>query len=428
MDQEPLRNQDYFDYYDQEAQAYRQRKKDKKKKNQGTIALALICSLVGGLVGAAVMNALGPITMASQSDSGQKIQIQASDDASIGQAVAAKAMDSVVGITTESVKNTFFGPMAVKGSGSGFIVDKKGYIVTNAHVVANRTKNTVTTLFNDGSQDQAQVLWEDPSLDLAILKVNGKKDLSPVDLGDSDKTAIGEPAIAIGNPLGLDLQRSVTKGIISGLNRSVGSGQGNYIDGLIQTDASINEGNSGGPLFNSKGQVIGINTAKISSAEGLGFSIPINTLKPILDQVIQTGSFKTVSLGVVVANPQTVEAHYRVNLGVKEGAFVMDVYPGGAASKAGLKQGDIITQLGDKEIKDTNSLKKLMYSYKVGDKVKIKYIRDKKNYEGEVTFQESLKAQEKPKAQVQDQAPVQGQDPFSSQGQFPDFGGSFFGQ
>ena len=129
-----------------------------------------------------------------------------------------------------------------------------------------------------------------------------------------------------------------------------------------------------------------------------------------------------------MANPQTVEAHYRVNLGVKEGAFVMDVYPGGAASKAGLKQGDIITQLGDKEIKDTNSLKKLMYSYKVGDKVKIKYIRDKKNYEGEVTFQESLKAQEKPKAQVQDQAPVQGQDPFSSQGQFPDFGGSFFGQ
>ena len=343
MDREPLKNQDY---YDLEAAAYRQRKKDKKKQRRGTIALALVCSLVGGLVGAGLMNVLRPPAMTGTSPApGQKIQIQASDDASIGQAVAAKAMDSVVGITTESVQNTFFGPMAVKGSGSGFIVDKKGYIVTNAHVVANRTKNTVTALFNDGSQEEAQVLWEDPSLDLAILKVNAKKDLSPVDLGDSDKIAIGEPAIAIGNPLGLDLQRSVTKGIISGLNRSVGSGQGNYIDGLIQTDASINEGNSGGPLFNSQGQVIGINTAKISSAEGLGFSIPINTLKPILDQVIQTGSFKSVSLGVVVANPETVEDHYRVKLGVKEGAFVMDVYPGGAAAEAGLRQGDIITQL-----------------------------------------------------------------------------------
>ena len=414
MDREPLKNQDY---YDLEAAAYRQRKKDKKKQRRGTIALALVCSLVGGLVGAGLMNALRPPAMTGTSPApGQKIQIQASDDASIGQAVAAKAMDSVVGITTESVQNTFFGPMAVKGSGSGFIVDKKGYIVTNAHVVANRTKNTVTTLFNDGSQEEAQVLWEDPSLDLAILKVNAKKDLSPVDLGDSDKIAIGEPAIAIGNPLGLDLQRSVTKGIISGLNRSVGSGQGNYIDGLIQTDASINEGNSGGPLFNSQGQVIGINTAKISSAEGLGFSIPINTLKPILDQVIQTGSFKSVSLGVVVANPETVEDHYRVKLGVKEGAFVMDVYPGGAAAEAGLRQGDIITQLGDQAIKDTNSLKKLMYSYKLGDKVKIKYIRNKKEREAEVTFQESQDLQKRTKSQDQ------GQD------QVPNFGVSFFGK
>lgn len=414
MDREPLKNQDY---YDLEAAAYRQRKKDKKKQRRGTIALALVCSLVGGLVGAGLMNALRPPAMTGTSPApGQKIQIQASDDASIGQAVATKAMDSVVGITTESVQNTFFGPMAVKGSGSGFIVDKKGYIVTNAHVVANRTKNTVTTLFNDGSQEEAQVLWEDPSLDLAILKVNAKKDLSPVDLGDSDKIAIGEPAIAIGNPLGLDLQRSVTKGIISGLNRSVGSGQGNYIDGLIQTDASINEGNSGGPLFNSQGQVIGINTAKISSAEGLGFSIPINTLKPILDQVIQTGSFKSVSLGVVVANPETVEDHYRVKLGVKEGAFVMDVYPGGAAAEAGLRQGDIITHLGDQAIKDTNSLKKLMYSYKLGDKVKIKYIRNKKEREAEVTFQESQNLQKRTKSQDQ------------LQDQVPNFGGSFFGQ
>lgn len=417
MDQEPLRDRDY---YDQQARVYRENKKNKRKQRRKMVTLALVCSLLGGVVGSVLTNRfnMSQTPMGNSEKTGQNIQINAQEDTSIGQAVAAKAMDSVVGITTESVQNTFFGPMAVKGSGSGFIVDKKGYIVTNAHVVANRNKKTVTTLFNDGSQEEAQVLWEDSNLDLAILKVKEGKNLPSVDLGDSDKIAIGEPAIAIGNPLGLDLQRSVTKGIISGLNRSVGSGEGTYIDGLIQTDASINAGNSGGPLFNSRGQVIGINTAKISSAEGLGFSIPINTLKPILDQVIQTGSFKTVSLGVVVANPQAVEERYNVNLKNKNGAFVMDIYPGSAAGKAGLKQGDIIVKLGEKEIKDTNSLKKLMYSYKVGDKTKLHYIRNDKEYEVEVTFQETAKNNTAFKKESQ------GQD----QGQFPSFPGSFFGQ
>lgn len=417
MDQEPLRDRDY---YDQQARVYRENKKNKRKQRRKMVTLALVCSLLGGVVGSVLTNQfnVSQTPMGNSEKTGQNIQINAQEDSSIGQAVAAKAMDSVVGITTESVQNTFFGPMAVKGSGSGFIVDKKGYIVTNAHVVANRNKKTVTTLFNDGSQEEAQVLWEDSSLDLAILKVKEGKNLPSVDLGDSDKIAIGEPAIAIGNPLGLDLQRSVTKGIISGLNRSVGSGEGTYIDGLIQTDASINEGNSGGPLFNSRGQVIGINTAKISSAEGLGFSIPINTLKPILDQVIQTGSFKTVSLGVVVANPQAVEERYNVNLNNKNGAFVMDIYPGSAAGKAGLKQGDIIVKLGEKEIKDTNSLKKLMYSYKVGDKTKLHYIRNDKEYEVEVTFQETAKNNTVFKKESQNQ----------DQGQFPSFPGSFFGQ
>lgn len=417
MDQEPLRDRDY---YDQQARVYRENKKNKRKQRRKMVTLALVCSLLGGVVGSVLTNRfnVSQTPMGNSEKVGQNIQINAQEDSSIGQAVAAKAMDSVVGITTESVQNTFFGPMAVKGSGSGFIVDKKGYIVTNAHVVANRNKKTVTTLFNDGSQEEAQVLWEDSSLDLAILKVKEGKNLPSVDLGDSDKIAIGEPAIAIGNPLGLDLQRSVTKGIISGLNRSVGSGEGTYIDGLIQTDASINEGNSGGPLFNSRGQVIGINTAKISSAEGLGFSIPINTLKPILDQVIQTGSFKTVSLGVVVANPQAVEERYNVNLNNKDGAFVMDIYPGSAAGKAGLKQGDIIVKLGEKEIKDTNSLKKLMYSYKVGDKTKLHYIRNDKEYEVEVTFQETAKNNTVFKKESQNQ----------DQGQFPSFPGSFFGQ
>lgn len=388
MNQEPFKDQNY---YENQARLYREEKKGRKRKNKSTIVLALVCSLIGGGIGSSLTyRAMAPEVRQEvpQASKGQRLEINTQDTASVGQAVAAKSMDSVVGITTESVQNTFFGPMAVQGSGSGFIVDAKGYIVTNAHVVANRSKETVTTLFNDGSQKQGKVLWEDANLDLAVIKVDPDKALTPVDLGNSDKIQIGEPAVAIGNPLGLDLQRSVTMGIISGLNRTVGSDQGSYIDGLIQTDASINAGNSGGPLFNSKGEVIGINTAKISSAEGLGFSIPINTLKPIVDQIIKTGTYETVSLGVVVANPSDVQDRYRVRVKVDKGAVVMDLYPNGTAAKAGLQQGDVITKIGDKEIKDTSSLKKSLYAYKLGDQAKVTYIRDGKEKEGTLNFQE----------------------------------------
>ena len=388
MNQEPFKDQNY---YENQARLYREEKKGRKRKNKSTIVLALVCSLIGGGIGSSLTyRAIAPEVRQEvpQTGKGQRLEINTQDTASVGQAVAAKSMDSVVGITTESVQNTFFGPMAVQGSGSGFIVDAKGYIVTNAHVVANRSKETVTTLFNDGSQKQGKVLWEDANLDLAVIKVDPDKALTPVDLGNSDKIQIGEPAVAIGNPLGLDLQRSVTMGIISGLNRTVGSDQGSYIDGLIQTDASINAGNSGGPLFNSKGEVIGINTAKISSAEGLGFSIPINTLKPIVDQIIKTGTYETVSLGVVVANPSDVQDRYRVRVKVDKGAVVMDLYPNGTAAKAGLQQGDVITKIGDKEIKDTSSLKKSLYAYKLGDQAKVTYIRDGKEKEGTLNFQE----------------------------------------
>ena len=388
MNQEPFKDQNY---YENQARLYREEKKGRKRKNKSTIVLALVCSLIGGGIGSSLTyRAMAPEVRQEvpQTGKGQRLEINTQDTASVGQAVAAKSMDSVVGITTESVQNTFFGPMAVQGSGSGFIVDAKGYIVTNAHVVANRSKETVTTLFNDGSQKQGKVLWEDANLDLAVIKVDTDKALTPVDLGNSDKIQIGEPAVAIGNPLGLDLQRSVTMGIISGLNRTVGSDQGSYIDGLIQTDASINAGNSGGPLFNSKGEVIGINTAKISSAEGLGFSIPISALKPIVDQIIKTGTYETVSLGVVVANPSDVQDRYRVRVKVDKGAVVMDLYPNGTAAKAGLQQGDVITKIGDKEIKDTSSLKKSLYAYKLGDQAKVTYIRDGKEKEGTLNFQE----------------------------------------
>ena len=172
-------------------------------------------------------------------------------------------------------------PTESTGVGTGIIVDSNGYILTNSHVISDGQAKTVNVLFSDGSTIDGEVYWYDSQLDLAIVKVN-KTGLTAAELGDSDKVQIGDISIAIGNPYGLDLAGTVTQGIISGLDRTIETEQGT-MTGLLQTDASINSGNSGGPLLNQNGQVIGVNTAKASQGEGLGFAIPINTAKPIVE-------------------------------------------------------------------------------------------------------------------------------------------------
>ena len=186
---------------------------------------------------------------------------------------------------------------------------------------------------------------------------------------------MGEPAIAIGNPLGLEFQSTVTSGIISGLHRSINV-EGNVIEDLIQTDASINQGNSGGPLLNSKGEVIGINTAKISSAEGLGFAIPINTVKPIIEQIIETGTYKTVVMGITGVEVELYERRLGIDLSADEGVVILEVVQNSPAHKAGLRNGDVITKIDNKSIENMSQLKKALYNYKQGDKAKLTIIRN----------------------------------------------------
>ena len=360
----------------------------KKKRRGGLLILwALIFSLIGGVVGSVVTYRYMPTQSVAGAQAPQA-QLPADTsrkhEAGVVESVAQRAMPSVVGIPTSTTKNTLMGPMAVQGSGSGFIISEDGYILSNAHVVGAKG-NKVKVLLNDQTEAEGKVVWSDETLDLGLVKI-AKKGLTPLPMGDSDGINIGETAVAIGNPLGLDFQRSVTSGVISGLNRNIGEVQGNYMDGLIQTDASINAGNSGGPLLNSEGQVIGINSVKISSAEGLGFSIPINTAKPIVEQVMKTGDFKSVALGMSGYTVSAVErSGYDLGTGGK-GVIVGGVEAGSPAAAAGLQVNDIILKMGDADIQSMSQLRRELYKYKAGDAVDVVVSRNGKKETLKLTF------------------------------------------
>lgn len=307
-------------------------------------------------------------------------------DQNIYQAVSAKAMPSVVGITTKTIStnNIFAIPTQSEGVGTGVIVDSNGYILTNSHVISNGEAVDVNVLFNDGSNSKGKVLWNDSSLDLAIVKVE-RTGLTAADLGDSDSVTIGDIAIAIGNPLGLEFQKSVTQGIISGLDRTISTEQSN-MTGLMQTDASINPGNSGGPLLNEKGQVIGINTAKASKGEGLGFAIPINTAKPIVEQIIKRGNFEKVTLGIKGIDVSLFEASTGQNLEAEEGVYIVEVVDSTSAQRAGIQAGDVIVKIGDKDIVTMSDLNKALYGYSKGQSTNISVNRGGKIVNLNVTF------------------------------------------
>ncbi len=294
-------------------------------------------------------------------------------------------MGSVVGITTVQIQRDIFWDREVEGVGSGFVVDSNGYIMTNSHVVGDGKAKRINVLLENGETYEAELLWNDRVLDLAMIKIDAKG-LEVSDLGNSDELQVGEIAVAIGNPLGLEFERTLTSGFISGLNRSIRVDQHNSIDNLIQTDASINPGNSGGPLLNSKGQVIGINTVKIKSqvAEGLGFAIPINIAKPIIDSIVKTGDFRTVSLGIKPTELEVAERVLGTELGADYGVVVVETIEGTPAHKAGLEQLDIITGLDGKKVESVGELNKLLYNYKDGDKAKLSLVRNGQEMEVEI--------------------------------------------
>ncbi|MBQ9267351.1 MAG: trypsin-like peptidase domain-containing protein [Clostridia bacterium] len=288
-------------------------------------------------------------------------------------------MKSVVGISVlQPDENSLLDINVAQkwGIGTGIIISENGYILTNQHIAtSNNAKITVT--LEDGSEVQGKTIWTEKNLDLALIKIESKN-LVPASLGDSDTLRIGEDVIAIGNPLGLEFQRTVTRGIVSGLNRSITfeeNGNKIFMEDLIQTDASINSGNSGGPLINGDGEVIGINTVKITSAEGIGFALPINVVKPILEKLEATGKFEEGYLGIY-AHDKEVIPYIKSNVKLEKGIYVVSVDSSGPSGKAGVKVGDIITQIDNVVVNKMIELREYIYTKAPGDRVTLTVMRN----------------------------------------------------
>ncbi len=342
---------------------------------------ALIGGLVVGVVGVQYINnmdsGIGQNNSTNNANSGLTESLTIEDDPpTTVEAVAELVTPAVVGITTvEMTQDIFMRQYENTGVGSGFIVTEDGYIVTNQHVVtSNPTQITVS--LKDGRSLEASVVWSDENLDLAVIKIDANN-LPVATLGDSDNLSVGEMAIAIGNPLGLTFERTVTSGIVSGLNRSIAISQGSIAEDLIQTDASINSGNSGGPLLDNQGTVIGINTAKVDSGEGMGFAIPINISKPIINQIINNGEFKPTLIGFSGIDRELAK-YYTPNkdLELDAGILIIEVQSGGGAEAAGLQEGDIIMSIDDIEANTMLKVREIIYNKLPGDSVQIKYTRD----------------------------------------------------
>lgn len=367
-------------YNDRKYESYNTNEPKKKRKIGQKILSLILCALLGfggGYFGVKVLVENKPAVEVKEAPSNAPtISINPTGEEGVVEAVAKKALPSVVGITTVETVEGFFGAQELQGVGSGIIVAKDGYILTNSHVVGDGKAKSIDVLLDDNSTVPAELLWNDASMDLAVIKVN-KTGLVAAELGDSEKLNIGEKAIAIGNPLGLNFNRSVTAGYISGIGRTLTTRDGKAISNLIQTDAAINQGNSGGPLLNSKGQVIGINSAKIGGegTEGLGFAIPINTAKEIVTSLIEKGDAKPIVLGIQIADYEYYKAYFRIKDNYS-GVIILKIEPNSIAQKNGLMQNDIITKVGDKNIKNTDDLRTSLIKYKTGDTLTLTILRN----------------------------------------------------
>ena len=253
------------------------------------------------------------------------------------------------------------------GLGTGMIVSEDGYILTNEHVSGSKYSNCYVTLENGKNYTD---------LDLSIIKIN-VKGLPYVTLGDSSSTKVGETVYAIGNPIGFEFQRTVTSGIISARDRTIKieeEEKSSYMEDLIQTDATINPGNSGGPLINVEGKVIGVNSVKITSAEGIGFATPINLIKPILKSYTEEGNFEEASLGIYAYDKEVIP-YLDGSINIENGIYVIDVTKGGAAENAGIKPNDVITKIDGKAINKMTELRSYVYTKKPEDEVELQVLR-----------------------------------------------------
>lgn len=354
-------------------------KKGNNRKRKGGMAkyitLALICSLCGGGVGSGITYYLAnknvPLNKSSNNIIADPVSFAKDNTALSAADIYKKVAPAVVMISTKSIQsvNGWF-QQETEGMGSGFIINTDGYILTNYHVINGAKEVTVT--LSDGQEVTASVVNYDSDKDIAMIKLNGNVEVpGVVELGNSDALQPGEEVVAIGNPLSKELSSTLTKGIVSALNRSVET-QSGVNTNLIQTDAAINSGNSGGPLINTKGEVIGINTLKASDgAEGIGFAIPINDVKEKIDSL----SKPILNLGVSI---RVIDEAMSKQLNMEEGLYIVEVNEFSPAEKSGLRGGDLIVKVDGKRIKTFEELQEIKNSKEEGDSMNVEFIRDGK--------------------------------------------------
>lgn len=364
----------------------------KKKSGKGKLIVGVICgALAGSLFSTAAVLGLSMMLPSSNrvtiyessrsvKDDSQVTQISTNVVDDIGgqvltvEEIAQTVGPAVVGISCTVRYQSIFGVQTGTSGGSGIIISDEGHIVTNYHVIENASD--ITVKFNTGDQYTATLIGGDEKTDLAVLKIDPVDTMKVAVLGDSDKVEVGELAVAIGNPLADELFGTVTSGIISGKNRTVRVDNRDMT--LLQTDAAINPGNSGGALINKYGEVIGINSVKISSStsEGLGFAIPINEVKPIVRDLIGYGYVRGRPIIGVNVQQISEEIAYYNNLPVDHGLYVMGVTSGSAAEKAGIQRGDIILAIEGQEVRTSTELNNIRDQHTAGDVVQIELDRN----------------------------------------------------
>ena len=354
---------------------------------------ALLTAIV--LVSAAAFSGCGDDNAAPAASTSPATSAQAttsSNGASAGTAALVKLLrPSVVHIKSETATLDVFGQLVPSaGVGTGFIIDDQGHIATNNHVVSTDSGDAaqdITVTLDDGSEHTAKIAGRDPPTDLAVLEIDGGN-LKPAALGDSSKLEVGDDVIAIGNALDLPGGPTVTKGVVSALDRLIQE-QNVSIPNAIQTDAAINPGNSGGPLVDLNGEVVGITTAVIrgstENAEGIGLAISMETAQPIIKELIDKGRVQRGFLGVTIQEI-TPSLAQQFNLSVDHGVGIRSVQPGGPAATAGLSQGDIIVKLGDKDIRTSGDLFGALTEHRAGDVVQVEYFHGGDQKTTEVTL------------------------------------------
>ncbi|MBE6970549.1 MAG: trypsin-like serine protease [Ruminococcaceae bacterium] len=416
-------------HYQQPVYSYETPKPAPKKERKGLkiAALVLACALISGACGfggalLARNVSFGKATIQHSDRTVAEVEIQKVDGKNLMTAaeVYASTVNSVVSINVSAMSTNIFGQKVESASsGSGFIITADGFIVTNYHVVEGASSISVT-LYN-GDTYAAELVGGDSDYDLAVLKVQGK-DLTPVVLGDSTKVNVGDTVLAIGNPLG-ELTFSQSQGGVSSANRAIN------VDGtpfnMIQVDASINPGNSGGPLMNLYGEVIGIVSAKYSSyadtvVEGLGFAIPISDVQAIITDIMENGQVTNKPYLAITGGTMTEQMAAQYQIDLTEGVFVYSVEKNGAGYNAGLRLGDVITKMGDKEIASMEDLTAAKKGYKAGDTVEVTYYRDGEYHTTQLTFDEQPVM-----SGTQQEEPSNQQGGNEQYGQYPYYGGQY---